>query len=66
MIKSLHCITSEVYNFPYCDGLGDINTLIKEYEEQVLECQRLLALDIALRSTPAKWWGMYKNNIGTL
>jgi hypothetical protein len=36
--------------------------LIK-YEEEVLENHRLLALDIALKETPARWWGVHKETI---
>ena len=56
-------MTSEVCNYPSYDVSGDINTFLEEYEQQVLECQILLALDIALRATPARWWGTHKKNI---
>jgi hypothetical protein len=36
---------------------------LKNYEEEVLENQRLLALDIALKETPARWWGVHKETI---
>jgi hypothetical protein len=29
----------------------------------VLENQRLLALDITLKATPARWWGAHKETI---
>jgi hypothetical protein len=36
-----------------------------KYEEEVLENQRLLDLDIALKATLARWWGVHKiNNLG--
>ena len=57
-------MTSEVCNLPYYDGLGDVNIFLDDYEEQVPESQILLALDIALKATPARWWGTHKKNIG--
>ena len=61
--KSVFCMTSEVCNLPSYDVLGDVNIFLDEYEEQVPENQRLLALDIALKVTPARWWGAHKKNI---
>jgi hypothetical protein len=31
----------------------------------VLENQRLLSLDIALKETPARWWGVHKEQLRT-
>jgi hypothetical protein len=36
---------------------------LKKYEEEVLENQRLLSLDMALKATPAIWWGVQKETI---
>lgn len=58
-------MTTEVCDLPFNDGLGNINTFIEEYEEHVPQCQRLLAMDITLRATLARWWGTHKKNIGT-
>lgn len=33
--KSIHCMISEVCNLPSYDGLGDVNTFLNDYEEQV-------------------------------
>ena len=33
--KSVHCMTFEVCNLPSYDGLGDVNTFLDDYEEQV-------------------------------
>jgi len=34
-----------------------------QYEEEVLENQRLLALDITLNATLARWWGAHVETI---
>jgi hypothetical protein len=36
---------------------------LKKYAEQVLENQRLLALDISLMETSPRWWGVHKETI---
>lgn len=43
------------------DGLGDVNVFLNNYEEWVPKIQRLLALDITLKATPARWWSTHKN-----
>ena len=43
--KVVRCMTNEVCDLHLYDGLGDVNTFFKDYEMQVPECQRLLALD---------------------
>jgi hypothetical protein len=37
--------------------------MMKNYEEEFLDNQRLLALDIALKETPTRWWGAHKKMI---
>jgi hypothetical protein len=36
---------------------------LTHYEDEVLENQRRLAFDIALKATPARWWGGHKGII---
>lgn len=62
--KSLHCISNEVCNFPYYDGIGDVSLFLDEFERDVLEEQQLQSLDIALSAAPTCWWGTHKDNIG--
>lgn len=45
-------------------GLGDVHIFLNDYEEHVLENQRLSALDIAPKFTPIRWWNEHKKNIG--
>jgi hypothetical protein len=44
-------------------GVNDLEELLTCYEDEVLENQRLLALDIALKATPSIWWGAHKETI---
>jgi hypothetical protein len=36
---------------------------LTQYEDRVLENQQMLALDLALKATPARWWGTHKETI---
>lgn len=40
-----------------------METFFLKYEEVVVEPQRLLALDVALQATPARWWTVHKESI---
>jgi hypothetical protein len=40
---------------PSFHGINDLETFLAQYEDEVSENQRLLALDIALNATPARW-----------
>jgi hypothetical protein len=53
----------KVSNLPTFDGLNHLETFLLEFEEVVPVQQRLLALDEALKETPARWWGTHKKNI---
>jgi hypothetical protein len=35
---------------------------LTQHEDEVLENQRLLALDLALKATPTIWWGAHKEH----
>jgi hypothetical protein len=53
----------EIREPPSFHGLNDLETFLKKYEDEVLENQRLLALELALKATPARWWGDHKETI---
>jgi hypothetical protein len=48
---------------PTFHGLNDLEEFLTNYEEEVLENQWLLALDISLKETPTRWWGVHKETI---
>ena len=45
------------------NGLSELSGFLNEFEEKVFEPQRLLALEEALKSTPACWWMTHKQTI---
>jgi hypothetical protein len=50
-------------NLPTFDGLNHLETFLLKFEESVQMQQTLLAMDEALKETPARWWGTQKTNI---
>ena len=50
----------EIREPPSFHGVNELELFLTQYKDEVLENQRLLALDIALKGTPARWWGAHK------
>ena len=65
LTMSLRWIGSEVSQIPTFSGFSQVKEFLVEYEIQVPSFQRLKALDVALRATPARWWVAHKQNIAT-
>jgi hypothetical protein len=61
--RAVRWIGIEIREPPSFHGLNDLETFLTQYEDEVLENQRLLALDLALKATPARWWGAHKETI---
>lgn len=60
---TLHCITSEVRDFPHYDGSNDLKIFLGELKRYVPADQRFHVLDIGLHA-PAIWWETHKENMG--
>jgi hypothetical protein len=63
MMHVLRWIGSEVREPPTFYGQSNLEEFLAKFELEILENQRLLALDIALKATPTCWWGAHKENI---
>ena len=63
MTRSLHWIGIELCDPPRYDGITNIILFVKEFELQVPKQQRLLALDVVLKATPARWWAAHKEGM---
>jgi hypothetical protein len=48
---------------PRFDGLTEVCSFVNEFELQIPEQKRLLALDVSLQATPARWWATHKEGI---
>jgi len=60
---TIRWIGIEIREPPSFHGLNDLKEFLTNYEEEVLENQRLLALDISLKATPARCRGVHKETI---
>jgi hypothetical protein len=63
LTREVHWIDTTVSNLPTFDGLNPLETFLSDFETSVPTQQRLLAMDEALKATPARWWGTHKRNI---
>jgi hypothetical protein len=61
--RSLHWIGTKLCDPPKYDGLTDISYFVKVLELQIPKQQILLALDVVLKATPARWWDSHKEGI---
>ncbi len=62
MTKSLCCVSSKVRILPYYDGLIDVDEFLDAFEREVTEKHRFQVLDLALHTTPARWWDTHKDS----
>ena len=54
-------IAMKVVQLPTYEGLYDIPKFLTDFEDRVIDPQRLLALDEAFKATPTCWWETHKN-----
>jgi hypothetical protein len=53
-------VGTEIREPPIFHGVNDLEEFLTRNEDEVLDNQRLLSLDIALKETPAIWWRAHK------
>ena len=61
--QSLRHVVIETIELPIYEGLSGLSELFQEFKEKFFEPQRILALDVALKATPARWWVTHKQMI---
>ena len=44
-------------------GVNELEEFLTRYEDEVLENKRLLSLDIVLKETLVRWWGVHKETV---
>jgi len=62
MTKLLRCVSLEIRNLPYYDGLTDLDKFLDAFEREVPKDHCFQAINLALHTTPARWWGTHKDN----
>jgi len=55
-------VLTKVRNIPTFDGLNEVDIFLDAFEREVLEKQCFQALDWALCTTAARWWGAHKGS----
>ena len=60
MTKSLRWIGIKIKDIPLFDGLADVNKFLQQFEQEIPHEQRMAAIDLAVRATPARWWHAHK------
>ena len=61
--KYLRWVGSKVCDFPIYEGFLNLTTFLEESEVKVLDAQRFLSLDVALKATPIRWWDAHKQSM---
>jgi len=56
----LYWIKTKVCDTPRFVGLTKVSSFLKNIELQIPKHKIFLALDLALRKTPIKWWATHK------
>jgi hypothetical protein len=65
LTREVHWIDTIVSNLPTFDGINPLGYFLLVFEEKLPIQQRLLALDEALKKTPARWQGHTKITLQT-
>ena len=60
LTQSLWHVATEIVEFPIYEGLSRLSEFFQEFEEKFFQPRRMLALDVALKATPARWWETHK------
>jgi hypothetical protein len=56
-------VGTEIKELPSFHGINDIEEFLIRYKDGVLENQRILSLDIAIKKTSARCWGAHKEAV---
>lgn len=62
LVRSLHCMTTEVRSLPMYDGLTVVDGFLEKFEREVSEQQCFDALKWAMHATPARWRGTHQRS----
>ena len=63
MTKSLRWIGADIIDIPSFHGLADVNDFLQQFEQEIPQEQRMTAIDLAVKATPARWWHAHKEHI---
>jgi hypothetical protein len=63
LTREIRWIGTTISNLPTFDGLNTLEAFLSDFETSVPAQQMFLAMDEALKYTPARWCGTRKSNI---
>jgi hypothetical protein len=63
--RAVRWVGTDIRETPSFHGVNDLEEFLTRYKDEVLENYRLLALDIALKKTPTRWWVRTKKQSST-
>ncbi|RWR97952.1 putative ribonuclease h protein [Cinnamomum micranthum f. kanehirae] len=64
-VRTVRWIGTELRDPPVFEGTTSVGDFLDNLEFKVPEEQRVLALDVALKGTSARWWAIHKENLTT-
>jgi hypothetical protein len=64
-IRASRWIGSEVRDYPIYDGTSDLHSFLVELEDKVAPEKIIHVLDVALRSSSARWWATHKSTLSS-
>nr|KUM49186.1 hypothetical protein ABT39_MTgene3735 [Picea glauca] len=64
-VRAVCWIGTELRDPPMYDGTINVEDLLSSMEYRVVEEQRIPALDMLLKATPARWWDTHKEDLTT-
>ena len=65
MTKSLRWIGADIIDILSFHGLADVNEFLQQFDQEIPQEQRLSAMDLAVKDTPARWWHTHKERIAS-
>ena len=65
MTKSLRWIGTEIKDIPLFDGLAYVSDFLQQFAQEIPHEQRMVAIDLAVRATPTRWWHAHKEHIAS-
>jgi len=55
----------EIKEYPTYDGTSDMHIFLIDIDNKVVIEQRISTLELALKSSPARWWDTHKGNLSS-
>jgi hypothetical protein len=64
-VRAVRWIGMEIKEYPTYDGTSDLHSFLIDMEGKVVAEQRISTLDLALKSSPTRWWDTHKETLSS-